>query len=194
MKVPVVDAYWNARRGVEDTTTLPYHKQVCIQFLRWGMTAEEKDKEEFITLGLAWRKEDRRVGGKRTLLERKLRKLLRTWRRRRAFAPSRKASSENMKKFQREKRGVYSPEYRKERMREQNRANMMKQLAAGRHPSALEWIVTEPDGTVVRIWNLQKYAIERNLIRKSLSMTSRYPGRKHRGYSCVRANDAWENL
>jgi hypothetical protein len=194
MKVPVVDAYWNARGGVGDISTLSLNKQVCIQFMKWGMTATREDKDLFIEMGLEWRKKDRKYGGKRTLLERKLRKLLRPWRRRKALTNSRKASSLVMKKLQKEKRGVYSPDYRKEKMREQNRANMMKQLAAGRHPSALEWIVTEPDGTVVRIWNLQQYAKERNLSRTCLSLTARMPGRIYKGYKCVRANDAWENL
>ncbi len=98
MKVPVVDAYWNARGSVEDISTLSYRKQVCLQFLKWGMTATREDKDLFIEMGLEWRKKERGYGGKRTLLERKLRKLLRPWRRRKALTNSRKASSLVMKK------------------------------------------------------------------------------------------------
>jgi hypothetical protein len=194
MKIPLINAYCRMTEGVGDISALSWRKRVCIQYLKWGIYAEDEDRVRFIELALEWRKVDKRVGGKRTLLERKMRKLLKQWRLHKAFAGQREAVRKVFQQFRREKRGVFSEEYRKERMWEQNKENMRRQLEAGRHPKSKEWIVYEPDGNVIRVWSLQKYAQERGLSRTALRMTARIPGKMYRGYRCELANELFEGL
>lgn len=194
MKVPLIEPYCKMIEGVEDISALSLNKQVCVIFLRWGIFANDEDRVLFIETALRWRKERNRIGGKRTLLERKMRKLLKAWRRHKAFAGQREAVRKVFQQFRKEKRGVFSEEYRKERMWQQNKENMRRQLEAGRHPGAKEWIVYEPDGNVVRVWSLQKYCEERGLSRTALRSTAKIPGKIYKGYRCEYANELFENL
>ena len=194
MRIPPIDAYSRMVQDVEDVSALSLNKQVCIQFMKWGVYAEDEDRVALIELAIRWRKEDKRVGGKRTLLEAKIRKLFKQWRLHKAFAGQRQAVSKVFQQFRREKRGVFSEEYRKERMHEQNKENMRRQLEMGRHPKSKEWIVYEPDGNVVRVWSLQKYAQERGLSRHCLMLTARTPGRLYKGYRVEYANQLFEDI
>ena len=192
MRVPLVTAYLTLVERLGEPTALSWRKQVCLQYLKWGVYAEDEDKERFIEMALEWRKIEGRRGGTRTLVEKRMRKLLKKWRLRKALAPSRKAVGEHFQKLKREKAGVFDPEYRKNRQREVNRANILRQIEMGRHPAAREWIVTEPDGTEVRIWNLQKYATEHGLCRANLSKTARTLRGTHKGYRARLVNNEWE--
>lgn len=194
MKIPLIDAYFKITKGVEDISTLSLNKQVCIIFLRWGVFAKDKDRVLFIETALRWRKEKNKIGGNRTLLERKMRKLLKAWRRHKAFAGQRKAVGKVFQQFRREKRGVFSEEYRRERMREQNKENMRRQLEAGMHPGAKLWDVYEPDGNVVRVRSLRKYCIENGLQMNSIYATAFFPGKSYKGYRCERVDDLFESL
>ena len=164
---------------------------VCLQYLKWGVYAEKEDKDKFIEMALEWRKIEKRRGGVRSLIERRMRKLLRKWRKKKALAPTRAALSEFSKKTMEEGTGVWSEEYKK-RHSEVAREIMRKRLAAGRSPSAKEWIVTEPDGTEVRIWNLHQYALSKGLDRGNLSQTARKNRGPHKGYRARLANNEWE--
>lgn len=192
MRVPLVTAYLTLVERLGNPEALSWRKQVCLQYLKWGVYSEEEDKDRFIEMALEWRKIEGRRGGPRTLVEKRMRKLLKKWRRLKALAPSRKAVGEFFQKQKREKTGVFDPEYRKNRQREVNRANMLRQIERGRHPAAREWIVTEPDGTEVRIWNLQKYATEHGLCRANLSKTARTLRGTHKGYRARLVNNEWE--
>ena len=192
MKVPLVTAYLTLVGRLGEPTALSWRKQVCLQFLKWGVYAEDEDRDKFIEMALEWRKIENRRGGSRTIVEKRMRKLLKKWRKHKALAPSRKAVSENFQKQKREQTGVFDPEYRRERQREVNRANILRQIEMGRHPAAREWIVTEPDGTEVRIWNLQEYATKHGLCRATLSKTSRTSCGNHKGYRARLVNNEWE--
>jgi hypothetical protein len=192
MRVPLVTAYLTLVERLGNPEALSYRKQVCLQFLKWGVYAEDEDRDKFIEMALAWRKIENRRGGKRTIVEKRMRKLLRKWRMRKAMAPAWKAVSNHFQRLRREKRGVFDPEYKKTREREVNRANILRQIERGRHPSAKQWVVTEPDGTEVIIWNLQKYATEHGLCRANLSKTARTLRGTHKGYRARLVNNEWE--
>lgn len=192
MRIPLVTAYCKIIDSVGDISTLSWRKQVCIQYLKWGVYVKDKDKDLFIRMTLEWRKrENRDNGGKRTIVEKRMRRLLPKWNRRNVRAPARKALSEFFQKQRREKTGVFDEEYRKNRQREVNRNSMLRQLERGRPPSAKEWIVTEPDGTEVRLWNLHQYALSKGLDRGNLSKTSRGIRNTHKGYRARLVNDEW---
>lgn len=192
MRIPLVNAYCKIIDSVGDISALSWRKQVCIQYLKWGVYVEDEDKDLFIRMALEWRKKEKRNnGGKRTIVEKRMRRLLRKWNKRNALAPSRKALGEFFQKQKEEKTGVFDEEYRKNRQREVNRNNMLRQLERGRPPSAKEWIVTEPDGTEVRIWNLHQYALSKGLDRGNLSKTARKIRGTHKGYRARLVNNEW---
>ena len=192
MRIPLVNAYLKIIDSVGDISTLSWRKQVCVQYLKWGVYVEDEDKDLFIRMALEWRKREKRNnGGKRTIVEKRMRRLLPKWNKRNALAPSRKALGEFFQKQKKEKTGVFDEEYRKNRQREVNRNNMLRQLERGRPPSAKEWIVTEPDGTEVRIWNLHQYALSKGLDRGNLSKTARMNRAPHKGYRARLVNNEW---
>ena len=105
MRIPLVNAYCKIIDSVGDISALSWRKQVCIQYLKWGVYVEDEDKDLFIRMALEWRKREKRNnGGKRTIVEKRMRRLLPKWNKRNALAPSRKALGEFFQKQKEEKK------------------------------------------------------------------------------------------
>ena len=193
MKRPVTDTYWILLRQLNPLEKVAFRKRVCLQYLRWGVTGERDDMDEFIRLIKQWRKEDEKIGSKRTLLERKARKLFQKVRRRNALAPARKALTEWSKESRRKQIGVHSPEYRatiSARMKEQRR----KELERGFYNKAKHWIVTTPEGEEIEVYDLAAFCREHGLNDSHMCKTAKIPGRTHKGWRARKYCPEWENL
>jgi hypothetical protein len=52
MRITPIDAYSRMIQGVEDVSALSLNKQVCIQFMKWVVYAEDEDRVTLIELAI----------------------------------------------------------------------------------------------------------------------------------------------
>lgn len=175
MKRPIVDTFYFVKERLESLDSVSLRKQFCLQYLKCLVDVKKENKEELVELAKRWRKEDKKLGKHRSLLERKVRKLFPKFNKRKKLAPSRKGASEWCKDAMKNKVGVHSPEY-KERMREVNRRLRQEQVERGFHPQALHWIVESPEGEIFKVYALRRFCEEHNLNHSHLSRSARVPG------------------
>ena len=133
---------------------LSYRKQVCLLYLEWSLQPLDKTlRQQFVDLVKEWRlKEPNRLGGKRSLLERVIRKRL---------------FKERKKEKQRERN--YKPRCRSVELQKKNKTGQFtdEMVAFRKSPenvkrinatAAHHWYVFAPDGTVYDIFNLSAFA------------------------------------
>ena len=187
MKRSVTETYWYLHQKLSPLREKSLRKKVCMQYLYWGVTAERKDMDKFIEMIKRWRKEDNKIGRKRTFLERKARKFFQKIRRRNSLAPARKALVEWCKESYKKKIGVHSPENmakNAERMRQRT----AKWIEEGTWPQAMQWVITNPQGEEFVITNLAQFCRENNLNRSSLWRTAQTHGKDLRGWKARKYN------
>ena len=110
----VINSYKRKNINVED---LSLRKQVCIAYLHWANRKSKKFGYAFYDLAKKWRKEERRIGGKRTRLEKIARKFLAV-KREDLFRESRKpGGSAQAKELVRQKKGFLAPDKWEEHLR-----------------------------------------------------------------------------
>jgi len=168
--------------GEVNIPNLSHRKQLCLSYLLWGTTGKKAHKETTLELLLEWRKVDDRVGGPRSLVERRLRRLIQTRRKRKNLAPSREALSEFTKKQMEEKKGIHDPELRKA----QRKSDYHRETALKRD-YGIDWVLTNPQGEEIRVKNLREYCREHNLNDKHI-----YGEKGWRGWFARKLLPEWE--
>jgi hypothetical protein len=173
---------------------LSLRKQFCLAYLRWGKSKERADMVTFVELALAWRKQERAVGGSRTLLEKRARKLLPEIRRLRAKQRASEAVGRTGRKTVEEGKGVHSPEQRAKRL-EANREMVRKRTEAGIKGAAKWWLIYLPGSTEpIKVHNLKAWCRENGYKPSTIRNLKSRPGVKHSGGLRVeRWDPLWES-
>ena len=192
---PIIDTYhYLLGRYPEGTwESLSYRKRVCMWFLKWFSDPTEDNLLTFVDMVKAWRKNDRRVGGKRTLLEVLTRKRL--FKKVRKIEIQRSGqtqgkSPENLEHLRRlrevqkrEKKGFYNPQTQTKAAKDRARAMMGPQ---GEH-----WVITSPQGEVFHVQGLRAFCEEYGLDRGHLGRTAKVPGTYHKGWMARKKVQDW---
>ena len=152
---------------------------MCLQYLKWGVTAKAAERDLFVELAKELRIVEMKIGQPRTLLEKKARKLFQKVARRKKLEPARKASSEHSKKAAAEKTGMFSPDF--DRVGH-NRRVRAQQIAQRKNPNTLTWLLTSPTGEMFIVEQLSDFCKEHNLDSSSVAKSSLYPGRTVKGW------------
>jgi len=182
MRKPISEPYRRLRNWKEAGNTLSVRKTVCYLFLRWAYSGKVDDRDQFIQAMRDWRKEEKRVGGHRTLLERKGRVLAKKNFKRESNANSRKAAKEWGDRAAKEGIGMLSPEWQARkgeiaRERERRRKELGLPSKFAKH-----WIVHSPTGEVYYERGLVRICEEHGLDRRHLNATKRGNGKTHKGW------------
>jgi len=193
MKQPIGIPYLKLKAHCEKQETVSLRKQMCLQFLKWGYTADKKDKMAFIGLIKLWRTEDNRVGSTRTLLERKARKFFKEHSIRKKLAPSRAGAKKWCEESRVKKIGVHTPEYQAN-LKEHNKKIRQIQTEKGLGWSTKTWIVYSPTGEVYRVRGLLQFCKEHGLYNRNLGDTHNHPGKLYKGWRAEKVSEDWENF
>lgn len=176
-----------------DLEGLSIRKKFCLQYLKWGSTVKNTDRDEFVELAKEWRVVEKRVGSHRTLLERKARKLFWKIAKRKKFEPSRKAAKEWAEESQKKEIGIHSPEQKAKRVEHNRRNNQrMNELNYGR--SRVDWVITSPTGEIFYTSSMVQFCKERGLNDSRMCQTSIHPGSMYKGWSARKRSDEFDNL
>ncbi len=172
---------------------LSLRKQFCLEYCKWLCFPRSSKKEEetmrVYEVMKQWRKIDRRIGTKRTLLERTFRvSVLKIVRKLRGAKKNSRYSKRvhdkgtgNLVKVNREK--AYLPNLEKGRQ---------KQGDFGR--KSLEWVIWSPEGEVYFVRNLRLFCRTRGMDWSHLSKTSIHENKYYRGWRCekrTKMTDWW---
>ena len=193
MRRSIVTTYCILSERLGEVTQLSLRKQFCLQYLRWGYTAKEEDRDLFVELAKQWRKQEKRTGIHRTLLERKARKLFKKVKRKKSYQPV-KEGARKWGFLSKEKGiGVHSPEY-KQQLTEFNRKLRKLQIERGQNPTTKMWIVTSPEGETFKVFGLSQFCREHGLDQANLRKTAIFPNKTHKGWSCQFYSEDWDYL
>ena len=155
---------------------LSHRKQVCLLYLKWSIRPMDAELRQLLVDKVKeWRvKEPDRIGGKRSLLERMVRKrLFKLQRREKTVAKNQEGYRKSVDIQKKNKTGQFTEEMQNFR---KSSANGERGAAAGRrNPRGLDWVVYAPDGTIYEINSLRAFCRERGLDWSHLSRTSLYP-------------------
>ena len=174
--------------------TLSWRKKVCMQYFKWSMTKSKADRAKLVDLAKKWRKEDKKIGTHRTLLERKVRKLFRVVKNDKTLQRLSEATTKYARRTAREGTGVHSPEQQALRA-ERNRENARKRKEAG-EVWAHHWIIYPPEGEPFKIYNLCAFCREHGLNHSHMCRTAIDPKRRkhHKGWRAEKYDPVWDNL
>jgi hypothetical protein len=194
MKRPIAETYQYMRRKLEFHRPYSLRKQACLQYLKWGVTTYREDRDKFVDLIKKWRKEDKKIGAHRTLLERKARKLFQQVRRDKSKDKMSEGGLKSARQSVRNKTGLHSPEFA-ERRRELGRQNVKRWKENGPQ-HAHHWIVHPPEGEPFKIYNLSAFCREHGLNQSHMCRTALDPKRRkhHKGWRAEKYNPIWKNL
>jgi hypothetical protein len=192
VKHPISRPYVKLEKLRQAGTELSLRKQFCLQYLKWGVTLLDEDRDAFVDMAKRWRKEDKRAGKHRTLLERKARKLFRKVAKLRKLAPSREGAVRWGNYSKEEGIGFHSPE-NWAKMAERNRKIAQLRKENNTH-FACNWIVYSPTGEVYRVRGLPELCKKYGLDNHHLGATHRIPGKKHKGWRAEKLSDDWESI
>lgn len=193
MRYPIAHPYKKLRVFyLLNKKTISLRKLFCLQYLKWGVTQTKEDRDAFVDMAKRWRKEDKRVGKHRTLLERKARKLFRKVAIERNRQACHKGASKWGKRAKRKQIGFHSPEH-KARIVEHNR-RISKLCKEKNLYFAKNWIVYSPTGEVFRVRGLRQLCREFGLDHGHLGATHKRPGKTHKGWRVEQVSDDWESI
>jgi hypothetical protein len=192
---PIIDTfhYLLEKYPRETWEGLSWRKQTCLFFLHWFVNPTEDNLLNLVERTKAWRKCDRRVGGKRTLLEAMIRKRL--FKKAKQIEDRRKGhilgkSPENLEhlrklreKQKEEKKGFYNPDTQTKAAKDRARAMM--------GPQGEWWVVTSPWGQVYHVQGLREFCEENGLNRSHLGRTAKVPGTYHKGWMARKKVADW---
>jgi len=188
---PIVETFYYLFRKYPEESwgNLSLRKQVCLCYVRWMFSPENKEaKEAMIEKVKEWRKkEPGRVGGSRSVLEKLCRKFFQEARKGKGeTAEVRKARGKSARRQLENKTGRHTPElaeYRKT-------SEFGKWFGSHRDPNAnsLHWYVYPPEGGVLEVFNLKAFCRENGLDTAHLHRTAKYPGLKHKGWRAEKRN------
>ena len=173
----------------ETWETLSHRKQVCFIYLKWSIRPMDAELRNILVDKVKeWRvKEPNRIGGKRSLLERMVRKrLFKLQRREKTVAKNHEGYCKSVELQKENKTGQFTEEMQAFR---KSSANGERGAAARRrNAKGLDWVVYAPDGSVFEINNLRAFCREWGLDWSHLSRTSLYPNYTYRGWSARKKN------
>ena len=195
MRRPIGQTYYFILGKVGDVEKLSLKKRFCLAFLLWGTKLKKKDLVEFVELATEWRKTEREVGGPRTLLERRARRLFPQVKKWKAKANQQKAVREIGKRTAAEGRGVHSPEQKAKRL-EANREMVRKRMESG-VVQAHWWVLYPPDGgPPIKVYNLTAWCRENGLDRRTLGNTAMNPWwvETSHGWRAEKWNPLWDKV
>ena len=179
MRRHLVDTYHKVNNYFSTQENLSVRKRMCLQYLKWGITAKPAERDLFVELAKELRITEMKIGQARTLLERKARKLFWKVAKRKKLEPARRASSEHSKKAAAEKKGMFSPDF--DRVAH-NRRVRKEQDEQRRTPNIQTWLVTSPSGETFLVHYLKEFCLEHNLDRVALCKSSIHPNRTSKGW------------
>jgi hypothetical protein len=194
MKRPIPLTYDLLRHRLQFHRPISLRKQVCLQYLKWGTTKYREDRDKFVELAKKWRKEDKKIGAHRTLLEKRARKLFQMVRKDKADDKRSEATTKYAKRSVKEGTGLHSLEQQALRA-ERNRKNARKRKEAG-EVWAHYWIVHPPEGEPIKIYNLSAFCREHGLNPSHMCRTAINPKRRkhHKGWRAEKYDPTWDNL
>jgi len=179
MRRHLVDTYHKINNNFKTKSHLSARKRMCLQYLKWGVTAKVAERDLFVELAKELRIAEMKIGQPRTLLEKKARKLFWKVAKRKKLEPARRASSEHSKKAAAEKTGMFSPDF--DRVGH-NRRVRAQQITQRKNPNTLTWLLTSPTGEMFIVEQLQDFCKEHNLDHTSVTKSSIYPGKTVKGW------------
>jgi hypothetical protein len=186
MKRPISHTYLFLTKKFKKCEKISLRKQVCLQYLRWGMTKYRDDRIKFVDLAILWRKEERKLGSiHRTLIEKKARLLIPQVRKDKNSIRQVKVARKVGLLTHKLKIGVHSPEQVESKI---------KYLLQNRKVTAHWWIVYPPEGEPMKIYNLKAFCREHGLRQNHMVATAVNPsGRKyHKGWRAEKWDPSWE--
>ena len=179
MRRHLVDTYHKINNHFLTKRNVSVRKRMCLQYLKWGVTAKPAERDLFVELAKELRITEMKIGQARTLLEKKARKLFKKVARRKKLEPARIASSEHSKRAVAEKRGMFSPDF--DRVAH-NRKIREQQIATRKNPNTTTWLVTSPTGEVFVVEQLKDFCKEHNLDHTTMCKSSIHPNRHSKGW------------
>ena len=169
-------------------------KNICLLFLRWAQSGKVEDKDNFLKALKEWRKIEGRIGGHRTLLERKGRRIARqNWNRER-HASTRKAAREWGLKAKELKIGILSPEWQERNSEFAIKGAQMRKEQGLPHNNCKKWVVHSPEGEVFYLLGLAAFCREKGLDRRTLYATRWKEGKTHKGWWVEPDDSNWREF
>lgn len=176
----IASRYFRLKRHLEGQENVSIRKRFCLAWLKWRLYRTEADKAEMVEIAKEFRVAEGRVGGHRTLIEKRVRRFFWERSKHKRLSPSREAARAFAQgQFERGE-GIHSPEQVALRA-ERSRASRKKQLANG-NPAAKDWIITDPEGNVFRIRSLTAWAKKNNMNLRNLHRSVVY-NKKAQGHT-----------
>lgn len=194
---PICDTYFYLLEKYPKDTwdSLSWRKQICLGFLEWMTFPDRKELvDPLVEKVKAWRKKEKRVGGKRSLLERQFRKKLFRKHTKERNYKNRPTRCDEGNRQVKNKTGMFTPERFAERCDpnsdfHKRRVEKMKARPPG--SKGLDWIVTSPWGDVYHVKGLQTICEENGLDASHLSKTAKHAELYHRGWKARKKNLDW---
>jgi len=181
MKVPPFQVYNKLCERFEGRE-ISLRKQMCMAYLKWKYYRTQDLKVAMCELAKEFRKG--RQGGKRTIIERRIRRHFKGARVHQNTESRRDAARAFNEKLREEKRGVFSEESLSKRS--QVWKDIHKRFKAENDsPRMKTYVVTKPDGTKVAVHGLLRFTEEHGLSRGRLHVSARSPWKRKgdKGYS-----------
>jgi hypothetical protein len=192
MKRSVRETYKKLSEALGEPSQLSLRKQLCLQFLKWGVTLRKEDKSEFVELAKLWRKEENRIGSPRTLLERKARKLFPKENKRKKLAPCREGAREHGLKQKEEGIGIHNPKMTAEERKASSLNAYRARVEQDNLTRTLEWIVYEiATGRSFKVRNLTRFCRENGLDGADMRNTAYGKLKQHKGWRAERYSPEW---
>jgi hypothetical protein len=172
--------------------SLSLRKQMCIAYLKWASRKQKKFGYEFYDLAQRFRKEENRIGGKRTKIEKIGRKFL-SVKRKDKFKETRKPGGRVQgKNLVRQRKGFLAPDKYEEHLRNLKAAAYHK----FRGSTLQTWVVYPPEGDPILVKNIALFCEENNLQRNLMIATATRPWqrRHHKGWRAEKYDPEWHKL
>jgi len=192
MRRPVHETYRKLSESLGEPSELSLRKQLCLQFLKWGVTLRKEDKSLFVELAKLWRKEEGKVGSHRTLLERKARKLFPKENKRKKLAPCREGARKHGLMQKEEGIGIHSPGMTEEERKASRQKAYEAKAEKDNFTRTLDWIVHEiATGRSFKVRNLTRFCRENGLDGAHMRNTAYGVRKQHKGWRAERYSPEW---
>ena len=186
MNRPILLTYYFVRDKLAGTNP-SIRKRFCLAYLRWAAECRPAFKEDVVELAKEWRKVEKRVGDKRTKIEKVARKFFRQITRKKNNAASREAASEFASEQVKNKTGVHAPEFAERRL------ELLKACSRNKG-KGFWWVITAPDGTEFVVRSMANWAKENGIDKRNLHKTAVKPNYTAKGYRCRKFNPDVDTL
>jgi len=192
MRRSVTLTYEYVQEKLGDPSGISLRKQFCLQYLKWGVTCNVDDRDEFVELAKRWRKEEARVGSKRTILEVKARKFFKKAKQRKIETKRREGNRAFAKEQMSRNEGIHTEE-EKQKRRERAMLSVESRRKSGKWSAVgkFVWRLTNIEtGEVVETLNLQAWTRENGYAQPSFWQAEK-KGKPIKGWMVEKYNPAW---